>query len=359
MCLPALAFVGAALGASAGAAAAVGTAATIGAIGVGVSAYGTYKAGQTAKQQAQLQALNAAEQAALASENATNIEKTGKINYDLTLAVGGLNSAMTQAVSDTNISILNATTDFNVGMIKATTSFNVSSAEGAAALLEARGEAEATVHRGNADLLEVQAQDTLEAGNQAERQSRAAYSSLKGSQRARMAANGATLDEGSNLRIQSDTDYLSDVDADTIKTNAMKAAFGYRVSAVQERTTAAFASLDGQAQGIQKRGEAIAARINGAAGIASAELDRAVKTLDNKMTTSVQILQTNMNAQIDALNIKQQTESDAWAARASAKGYQGVAAQARLTAKSTNPGLMAATSLASGASSLFLASYRG
>lgn len=338
MCLPVAVLAGAAL--------------VTGAASVGMQAYGQYKAGKTAKQQAQMDAQMYARQAELANYNAAEIEKYGKINSDLVLAVGGLNNKMTQALADTNVALVNATTDFNVGIIKSTTDFNVSSAEGAAALLEQRGELEAAVHEQNAQLLEVQAQDTLEAGNQAERQSRAAYAVLKSKQRARLAANGVALDEGSALRIQADTDYASDVDADVIKTNAIKAAFGYRVSAVNERTSAAFASLDGKAKGLEKRTEAVAARINSQVAIAQAQFQGAMKNLDTKMTASVQILQETMNSQIEAFNIQNQARSDAWASRASAEGFSGQAAQARLTAKSINPALMAGTSLLSGVSQL-------
>lgn len=358
MCLPALAFIGAALGASAATAATVGTLATVGTIGAGLSAYGSYKGAQAQKAQANLAANNAAEQAALANENAGKIEAYAKDNVSLVLGTTSLNNQIAQAVSDANIGLINTTTDFNVGIIKSTTDFNVSSAEGAARLLEAQGQNQETVHNQNAQLLEVQAQDSLDRGAQAERQSRQAYAQIKGTQRASLAANGVTLDEGSALRIQADTDFASDQDADTIKTNALKAAFGYRVQGVNEVTAGKFASLDAQSQAMGKRTEAAAARINASVGIAQAELDRSVKTLDNKMTTSVKILSANMDAKVEALNIQHQAESDAWASRASAKGYLGAAAQARLTAKTTSPFLAGATSLLNGASQVAATWYR-
>jgi len=338
MCEPLTIIAGASLALSAGSA--------------GLNAYGMAKGAKAAKAQAALEAKNATIRAELANFNASEIERYAKINTDLTLAVGGLNNRMTAAVRDTNLALINATSDFNVGMIKETTNFNEKSALGAAQMLEARGEREANVGRQNAELLEYQADETIEAGLVAERQSRGSYAGLKSSQRARLAANGVALDEGSALRIQSDTDYISDLDADTIKTNALKSAFGYRIGAVNERANADFASLDGKARGLEKRFEAAAAKINGAVGIAQTELNRATRTLDTSMTASVQMLQTDMDAKIEAMNITNQGQADAWAARASAKGYQGQAAQARLTARSINPALSAGTSLLAGAASI-------
>lgn len=334
-----------------------GASLALGAVSTGLSAYGAASNAKTAKAQAQADAARFTQQASLANFNAGEIKKYAAVNKNLVLAVSGVNTGFTSTIVDMNVSVLNATTDFNVGVIKATTDFNVSSAEGAANLLEARAELEANSHRFNADYLELQAQDTLDAGAQAQRQSRTGYAQVKGQQRARMGANGATLDEGSNLRIQADTDYASDVDADTIKTNALKAAMGYRVQSVNEQAAASFASLDGKAASLQKRSEAAAARINGQVTIAQAQLDRDTKTLDLKTTASVQILQTKMNAQIEALNIDNQAEADSWAAKAAALGYTGQAASARSTASAISPFLSGGTSLLAGASTLANQAY--
>lgn len=322
------------------------------AVGVGMQAYGQYGAGKAAKTQAQLDAARAGQQAQLANFNAGQIERYGELNANLVLAVSKVNQGLTRDIAAVNVDLINATTDFNTGAIKATTDFNVSSAEGAARLLEARGNMQAAMHSANAEYLEVQAQDTLEAGNQAERQSRAQYAQIKGAQRARLAANGVVLDEGSALRIQSDTDYASDVDADTIQANAMKAALGYRVEAVNERTAARFASLDGKAAALAKRTEAMASRLAGDIGIAQATMEGGIRALDTKLTASYQILQEQMTSAIDARNIRQDAANQSWAARVSALGYSAQSQQSSLTAKSINPALMAGTSLAGGAAQL-------
>ena len=331
MCLPA-------------AAVAVGSL-VVGAAGAGVSAYGAAKSASAQKANAQAEALFRAEQAKISEGNAQQVEAFGALNSSLVLATAGLNNALAQTVTDTNVALINATSDFNIGVIKATTDFNVSSAEGAARLIEAQGRAAETIHSMNADYLEIQADQVLEQGAQAERQSRSAYAQIKGQQRARLAANGVALDEGSALRIQSDTDYASDVDADVIKTNAIQGAFGYRAQAINERTQGAFASLDAQAAAGQKRGEAAWAKITGMVSEMQTKFDAASRTLDAKMTTSVQILQTTTNAKIEALNIKNDAKAQALAYRQQGMGFQAASTSASRTAKSISPALLAGTSL--------------
>lgn len=323
-----------------------------GAASTGLQAYGQYKAGKTAKANANAEAAFRSDQAMLAFNDAAQVEAFGALNSDLTLTISGLNNKVAQSITDTNVALINATTDFNVGVIKATTDFNVSSAEGAAKLLDAQGEAQAMIHGLNADYLETQAQGALEAGNQSERQSRAAYAQLKSQQRARLAANGVALDEGSALRIQSDTDYASEVDADVIKTNAMNQAFGYRVQSINERATGAFASLDAKSAANQKRMEGVAAKINGSVGIAQTTINGAISVADKKLTTSMQILQNETNAKIDAMNIKTDATRQALELKQQGLGFTASAAQAKRTAKSINPALMGVTSLAGGIANL-------
>lgn len=319
---------------------------------VALSAAGASKSASASKQQANMDAVRMAQQAALATENANQIEATAKDNIKLLTEVSGINTQIINDTANMNLALINGTSDFNIGMIGATTEFNASSAEGAAMILEQRSELQAQAHLFNADVLELQAQDALEAGNQAERQSRGQYAQLKGQQRARLAANGVALDEGSALRIQADTDYVSDVDADVIQNNSLKAAMGYRTSAVNEIAAASFASMDGKAAALEKRTEAVAARINGAVGIAQTELDRSVRSTDIKMTTSTRLLQERTDLKVQTKNIETQAANDAWAARASATGYTAQGAQSSALARSINPTLVGATSLLGGVASL-------
>lgn len=87
---------------------------------------------------------------------------------------------------------------------------------------------QAGVNANNTKIAEWQAQDALQRGAQSEQQQRLKTASLKGSQRASLAARGIALDEGSALNILDDTDYMGEVDALTIRDNAAKEAWAHR-----------------------------------------------------------------------------------------------------------------------------------
>jgi len=289
------------------------------------------------KRNMQFEAAIAGMKAQVADFNANQIEATAQSNVALVTAVSGINTRVIRGVADLNTSIISATTDFNVGVIGATTGFNVRSAEGAADIIEARGDMQAKAFEANAELSEVNAQITLEQGNQAERNSRAGYAQLKSTQRAQLAASGVALDEGSALRVQADTDYLADVDADTIQTNAIRQAMGYRIEGANQRMQSAMASLDAKSQSAAKRMEAAAARIQGRVGIANAQFEGGVRKIDTNMTASFQILQEEMNSQINARNITTQARSEAWNQRTQAFFYRAGGEQAKFGASQINP----------------------
>lgn len=89
-------------------------------------------------------------------------------------------------------------------------------------------EYQAAVNRNNATLAEWQAQDAIARGQRAEQVQRLKTAQLKGTQRARLAANGVALDEGSALNILNDTDFMGEADAMTIRDNAAREAWGAR-----------------------------------------------------------------------------------------------------------------------------------
>lgn len=84
----------------------------------------------------------------------------------------------------------------------------------------------------NAHMDELSAQSTLLAGQRAEQSSRLQTASLKSTQRNNIASNGLALDSNSAVAIQTSTDVIGDIDANTIATNAISGAFGYRTAAV-------------------------------------------------------------------------------------------------------------------------------
>jgi hypothetical protein len=90
-------------------------------------------------------------------------------------------------------------------------------------------EYQAAVNQNNATLAEWQAQDALQRGARSEQTQRLKTAQLRGTQRARLAANGVALDEGSPLALLQDTDYMGELDANTIRDNAGKEAWGARI----------------------------------------------------------------------------------------------------------------------------------
>jgi hypothetical protein len=92
-------------------------------------------------------------------------------------------------------------------------------------------QAEAQVAQNNATLAGWQAEDSIARGEVAAGQAMMKGGQIKGAQRAAMAANGVDLSYGSAQLIQNDTDYLTSVDAATLRDNAAREAWGYRQQA--------------------------------------------------------------------------------------------------------------------------------
>ncbi len=98
--------------------------------------------------------------------------------------------------------------------------------------------AQAGIDETNARVSELGAQAALLQGQREEQVSRMNSAQLKGAQRVSFAANGVDLGSDSAVRTLTSTDYLGEVDANTAKANAVRAAFGYRTQAVNSRNSA-------------------------------------------------------------------------------------------------------------------------
>ncbi len=83
----------------------------------------------------------------------------------------------------------------------------------------------------NARAAEQGAQVTLQAGERQYQSSRLGTAALKGKQRAGLAANGVDLGVGSAADILTTTDFMGEIDANTIQANAVRQAWGYRTQA--------------------------------------------------------------------------------------------------------------------------------
>lgn len=88
---------------------------------------------------------------------------------------------------------------------------------------------QAKVAENNQKAAEWQAQDAIQRGNTAADQARRKGAQTLGSQRAAMAAAGLDISTGSALSILEDTDYFNQVDQNTIRDNAAREAWGYKV----------------------------------------------------------------------------------------------------------------------------------
>lgn len=113
----------------------------------------------------------------------------------------------------------------------------------------------------NAALSDQQAADALARGQDNEFNQRLKTAQLKGTQTARLAANGVALDSGSPLDVLTSTDVMGAVDANTIRDNAAKEAYGYKTQAANYRAQAStanpfaagFTSLIGSASQVADR----------------------------------------------------------------------------------------------------------
>lgn len=92
-------------------------------------------------------------------------------------------------------------------------------------------EYQAQVDRNNASTAEWQAADAVQRGNAAAAGERRKGQQTLGTQRAAMAAAGLDISSGSALSILEDTDYFNEADQLTIKSNAAREAWGYKVQA--------------------------------------------------------------------------------------------------------------------------------
>lgn len=96
----------------------------------------------------------------------------------------------------------------------------------------------AQVQEMNATLSERRAKDALERGAVEEQRKRQQVAQLRGQQTVAMAANGVDLSFGSPLGMLIDTAALGELDALTIRTNANREAYDFKVDAVNKRAGA-------------------------------------------------------------------------------------------------------------------------
>jgi hypothetical protein len=114
----------------------------------------------------------------------------------------------------------------------------------------------------NAEVTDLQAQDALARGAEAEQRFRTGIKGIIGSQRAQLAAGNVDVGFGSSLDVQADAAFLGELDALTIRTNAAREAWGYKVEGEDLRRQAEITRKTGvqlAAAGRQRQSQANAA----------------------------------------------------------------------------------------------------
>lgn len=112
------------------------------------------------------------------------------------------------------------------------------------------GEYQKDVANYNAKVGEQQASETEKLGNIQEQQQRTKVRQIMGAQRAAMGSSGAVVDAGSFGDVLDQTSYMGEVDAQTIRANAAKQAWGYRVGADMTRREGQAAASAGNAAAV-------------------------------------------------------------------------------------------------------------
>lgn len=126
---------------------------------------------------------------------------------------------------------------------------------------------QAQVAGANAATSQALAVDALARGDIAAASAVRKGNQLQGRQRAVMAARGVDLTQGSPLAILQDTQYFTDIDAATVRSNAAREAWGYRTQGVNYQNQAIFAqSRADQTNPLLSAGMAGAASYFGATG---------------------------------------------------------------------------------------------
>jgi len=104
----------------------------------------------------------------------------------------------------------------------------------------------AQVNENNKQVSEWKAQDAVDRGYVREQEHRNKVSNLKGRQRAVLAASGVEVDTGSALDILEDTAALGELDALTIRSNAEREAYDYKVAGMNDGAQADVNRMSGE-----------------------------------------------------------------------------------------------------------------
>jgi len=134
-------------------------------------------------------------------------------------------------------------------------------------IIEQEGDYATGVYQQNAALAELQATDAIARGREAEARYRTSAKGAVGANRANMAAQGIDLSVGSAVDVQRDLEAVGELDAMTIKNNAAREAWGYKVQATQylHQTDMTLRGAKNQARSL--RNQSLGSLLTGAANV--------------------------------------------------------------------------------------------
>lgn len=128
-----------------------------------------------------------------------------------------------------------------IGLTAASTAMQYSAAKSA-------GDYQQSVANVNADLDDLSAGDAIARGDKAAGAQHKKTKQLIGAQRAALGASGAAVNSGSAADLTADSKTLGALDALTIKSNAAREAFGYKVQGLNSRASGQFAHMESRAK---------------------------------------------------------------------------------------------------------------
>jgi hypothetical protein len=128
---------------------------------------------------------------------------------------------------------------------------NAASAYAESESIKAQGGYQRRMGNLNADLAESQSGDALKRAEGAVRDNKNQTRQKVGAQRASLAASGVDVGSGSAAQLQQDTELTGVQDEQTIRNNAIREAWGYRIQASNARAQGNFASITARGQANQ------------------------------------------------------------------------------------------------------------
>lgn len=144
------------------------------------------------------------------------------------------------------------TTSLLIGLVAASTATEVvgqvkagNAAKNAGDAQQRAANSEADILDYNASVADLQSQDAVERGAIDESRFRTQVRGIVGAQRVGFAAQGVEVASGSAVDVQADASYLGELDALQIRQNAMREAWGFKVSAYDARKQAEIARKEG------------------------------------------------------------------------------------------------------------------